>query len=63
MVKKPPKNDWNPLKLSKIAVSLLLVNEEQLQKRTDYWKFKICQKEDEKYKRNKIQTDAPLKYN
>ena len=42
------KNDWSTLNSSKIAVSILLVNEEQLQKRTDYWKFKICQKEDEK---------------
>ena len=56
-------NDWSTLYSSKIAVSLLLVNEEQLEKRTDYWKFKICQKEHEKNQRNKVQTDAPLKYN
>ena len=42
---------------------LLFVNEKQLEKQPDYWKFKKCQKEVEKNKRNKVQTDAPLKYN
>ena len=34
-----------------------------VRKKPDYWKFKICQEEDGENKRNKVQTDAPLKYN
>ena len=46
----------------KLKFFAYLVNALQFEEQTDFWKFKLNQKP-LKNKRNKLQIDAPLKYN